>query len=62
MDLEEFNKKENILKDIALEMIQMQKGLAQLTQEHVDLFKELKNSSRMLGIKCIDGNFVIQQD
>lgn len=58
MDLEEFIIKENILKDIALELLQIQKECEALRIEHLELFKELKNSARMLKIKSIDGQFI----
>ena len=59
MDLDEFKAKENILKDIALELIQKQKECESLRIEHQELFKELRNNSRMLGLKVIDGEFVL---
>lgn len=58
MDLTEFIKKENILKDIALELIQAQKHCEELRIEHLELFKELKNNARMLKLQVIDGQFV----
>ena len=58
MDLEEFKIKENLLKDIALELLQKQKEAEELRIEHLELFKELKNSARMLKLICIDGQFI----
>ena len=59
MDLTEFKAKENILKDIALELLQKQKECEELRIEHQDLFKELRSQSRFLGLKVIDGQFVL---
>ena len=57
MDLEEFKIKENLLNDIALELVQAQKVAEDLRIEHIELFKELRNNARMLKIKVIDGQF-----
>ena len=59
MDLDEFKAKENILKDIALELLQKEKECNELRLEHQDLFKELRTQSRFLGLKVIDGEFVL---
>ena len=59
MDLDEFKAKENILKDIALELLQKQKECEELRIEHQELFKELRSQSRFLGLKVIDGQFVL---
>ena len=58
MDLTEFIKKENILKDIALELIQAQKHCEELRIEHSELFKELRNNARLLKLRVVDGQFI----
>ena len=60
MDLIEFKRKELLLKDIALELIQAQKIAEELRVEHLELFKELKSQARYLKIQVQDGQFVIQ--
>jgi len=60
MNLDEFKAQENILKDIALELMQKQKECEILRVEHQELFKYLKNQSRLLGLKVIDGEFIIK--
>ena len=59
MDLTEFKRKELLLKDIALELIQAQKIAEELRVEHLELFKELKSQARYLKIQVQDGQFVI---
>jgi len=59
MNLDEFKEQENNLKDIALELMQKQKECESLRIEHQELFKYLKNQSRLLGLRVVDGQFII---
>jgi len=59
MDLTEFIKKEQILQDINLEVLLMERKINELHEEQKELFRDLKNNARMLGIKCQNDRFVI---
>ena len=59
MDLDEFKKKEQGLKDINLEMILLEKQVNELRELQIDLFRMLKTEARSLKIKVEDGQFII---
>ena len=59
MDLEEFIEKENVLKDMALELMLLEKKCNELRADHIELFRMLRAEARYLKIKVQDGQFIV---
>ena len=58
MNLEEFLEKEQVLKDMALELMLLEKKCSELRNEHIDLFRTLRAEARFLKITYQDGQFI----